>query len=205
VVAAARRGDLLDALAAELPGTVPVVADVTTEQGRKAMTDAALGAFGRIDVLVNNAGQGLHLPLAEVDPGDLRAILDLNVVAPLAVIQQVLPIMRAQGGGAIVNVSSGTTRRVLPGVGAYAASKAALNMLSDVARAEFAGDGIVVSTVYPTLTATEFHDNLRAGGLRTDLPLRPDSAENVAEAICELIVSGEPEYVLAPRVPGDGR
>lgn len=73
----------------------------------------------------------------------------------------------------IVNVSSETTRMVLPGVGAYAASKAALNMLSGVARVELAADGIVVSTVYPSLTSTEFHDNPRAGQRRSDVSLRP--------------------------------
>jgi short-subunit dehydrogenase len=63
--------------------------------------------------------------------------------------QAVVPIMRERGGGAIVNVSSGTSRMVLPGVGAYAATKAALNMLSLVAREEFATDGIVDSLGLP--------------------------------------------------------
>lgn len=108
--------------------------------------DAAAG-LGSVDVLVNN-GQGLHVPLDRVDLDDVRAVLELNVLAPLAAMQAVLPAMRAQRGGTIVDVSSGTSRIVLPGVGAYAATTSALTMLSEVARAEWAADGVTVSTVY---------------------------------------------------------
>jgi short-subunit dehydrogenase len=98
----------------------------------------------------------LHHPLAELDLGELRRVLDLNVVSVVAMIQAVLPALRAAGGGAIVNVGSGTTRIAPPGVGAYAATKSAVNMLSAVARAELAPDGIAVSLVLPSITATEF-------------------------------------------------
>ena len=153
-------------------------------------------------MLVNSAGQGLHVPLLDVDPDDFRAILELNVVAALAVMQAVVPPMRAAGRGAIVNISSGTSRRTIPGLGAYAATKSALNMLSAVARAEWAGHGIVVGNVYPGLTATDFHDNLRAGGLHSVAPpFPPDTAETVAEAICETIENGDAERVLGGRRP----
>jgi short-subunit dehydrogenase len=124
-------------------------------------------------VLVNDAGQGLHVPLAEVRFEDLRAVTELNVCAPLVAVQAVLPAMRAQGGGAIINVSSGTSRMVLPGVGAYAATKAALNLLSKVAHEEFAPDGVVVSLVYPSVTATEFHHALGAGAFAVPRPAPP--------------------------------
>jgi NAD(P)-dependent dehydrogenase (short-subunit alcohol dehydrogenase family) len=94
--------------------------------------------YGGVDVLVNNAGQGLHVPVEEIDPTDLRAVFELNVVAPLLGIQEVLPVMRSRSAGAIVNVSSATSLRVFPGLGGYAATKAALNMLSQVARIELA-------------------------------------------------------------------
>ena len=104
--------------------------------------------------------------------------------------------MRARGGGTIVNVSSGSSRMVLPGVGAYAATKAALNMLSLVAREEFAPDGIVVSLVYPSVTATEFHDRLRAGAIRVGGGgLTPHSPRYVAKAIVRAIRTGEAEIV----------
>jgi short-subunit dehydrogenase len=203
VVLGARREDRLAALAAELPGAVVRRTDVTVRADLDALVQAALDAHGRVDVLINNAGQGLHQPLEKVTAEDLRAILELNVVAALEAMQAVLPAMRAAGRGAIVNVSSGTTRAVLPGVGAYAASKAALNMLSEVARKEFADDGIVVSTVYPFVTATEFHDVLRAGALHPERRHAGDPPEKVADAILGLVDSGEREAVLVP--PGFGR
>ncbi|MGH2391751.1 MAG: SDR family oxidoreductase, partial [Chloroflexota bacterium] len=118
---------------------------------------------------------GLHVPLVELQPDDFRAVLDLNVVAPLVAMQAVLPHMRAGSGGAIVSVSSATSLRLFPGLGGYAATKAALNMLSQIGRLEFAAAGVAVSVVYPSLTATEFHEHLRAGhivgGARTIPPI----------------------------------
>ncbi len=138
VVLAARREDRIRQLADELGEAVPVRCDVTDAgQVEKAVTTAT-DAFGRIDVLCNVAGQGLHAPLEQIDPDDFRAVLDLNLVAPLVTMQAVIPIMREQGAGSIVNVSSGITFSALPGSAAYGASKAGLNKLSAVARAEFA-------------------------------------------------------------------
>jgi short-subunit dehydrogenase len=102
--------------------------------------------------------------------------------------------MRRQGGGAIVNISSGTSRIVIPGVGAYSATKSALNMMSQVARAELAVDGISVSVVYPNVTETEFFDVLRAGEAT-----RPGghSAESVAELILGVVRDGTAEVYAA--------
>ena len=83
VVLAARRTDRIDALARELPGAVAVTTDVTAPDGLERLVATALDTFGRVDVLVNNAGQGLHVPVEQVDPADLRAVFELNVVAPL--------------------------------------------------------------------------------------------------------------------------
>jgi short-subunit dehydrogenase len=196
-----RRTHLLEQLAAELPGARAYPADVTETSAVEAVVAEVLADEGRIDVLVNNAGQGLHVRLEDVDLDDFRAVLELNVVAPLALMQLVLPAMRTQGGGTIINVSSGTSRAVREGVGAYAATKSALNMLSAVARAELAVDGVVVSTVYPTLTATEFHSTLRAGSGRRGATAVADTAEHVAQAICDLVESGEPEAVLSVPSP----
>jgi NADP-dependent 3-hydroxy acid dehydrogenase YdfG len=197
LVLGARRAGRLEELVGELPHAIAVRTDVTSRADLDGLMRAALDAYGRVDVLVNNAGQGLHLPLADVRAGDLRAILELNVVAALEAMQAVLPPMRAQGRGAIVNVSSGTTRGSFPGVGAYAASKAALNMLSAVARKEWAEFGVVVSTVYPFITRTEFHEVLRAGSLDRRSPAG-DPPERVAEAILELVETGDEERVLVP-------
>lgn len=197
VVLAARRSDRLTALAAELPGALAITTDVTDAQQVDDLVRTTLDAFGRIDVLVNNAGQGLHVPVEEAELDDVRAVLELNVLAPLALMKAVLPSMRAAGGGAIVNVSSGVTRRVIPGVGPYAATKAALNTLSDVARAELARDGVVVSLVLPPIVDTAFHEVLRAGTF--DVGARPKcSPEQVAAAVVHAIETGEPEVVVTP-------
>ena len=135
-------------------------------------------------------------------------MFELNVVAPLRAMQAVLPPMRSQGGGSIVNVSSATSLRVFPGLGGYSATKAALNMLSQVARIELGGDGVSVSVVYPSVTATEFHQHLRAGhlapGART---IPPDPPELVGRAIVMAVETGEAHVLVADPpmaiVPGD--
>jgi NADP-dependent 3-hydroxy acid dehydrogenase YdfG len=207
VVLAARRAERLHTLADELPDALAVRTDVTVAGEVQRMVDRTLARYGRIDVLINNAGQGLHVPLEELEPGDLRAVLELNVVAPLASMKAVLPAMRAQSGGAIVNVSSATSLRVFPGLGGYAATKAALNMLSQTARIEFDDAGVAVSVVYPSVTATEFHQHLRAGSLlERGGGMRPDPPELVAEAIVFAIDSHEAHVLVAdpprPIVPG---
>lgn len=82
LVLAARRAERVEALAAELGQAVAVPTDVTDAQQVRAAVQAGVDAFGRVDVRVDNAGQGLHAPLEDVDPDDFRAVLELNVVAP---------------------------------------------------------------------------------------------------------------------------
>ena len=121
-----------------MPGSLAGPTDVTSPAAVTELRDRALAEFGTVDVLVNNAGQGLHVPLAEVDSDDFRAVWELNVLAPLALMQAGLPAMPPQGeAGSIVNVSSGSSLRAIPGLRAYGATKAALNMLALVARLEF--------------------------------------------------------------------
>ncbi|HME02404.1 MAG TPA: SDR family oxidoreductase [Solirubrobacteraceae bacterium] len=208
VVLAARRAERLEALAAELPNSLAAPTDVTMPGRVRQLVKRTLEAYGRVDVLVNNAGQGLHVPLEELDPADLRAVFDLNVIAPLVGMQAVLPLMRDGSGGVVVNVSSATSLRVFPGLGGYAATKSALNMLSQVGRLEMAGAGVSVSVVYPSVTATEFHERLRAGTFRGgghDIPADPP--ELVGEAIAFAIRTGEAHVLVAepprPIVPGD--
>jgi len=199
LVLAARRTERLEALAAELPGALAVTTDLRDPAQVRRLVAAAAEAFGRVDVLVNNAGQGMHVPVEEARLEDLQAIVELNLYGPLVAMQAVLPLMRAQGGGAIVNVSSNTTRMVIPGIGPYSATKCALNQLSATARAEWAADGVVVSVVHPSVTATEFHQTLRAGAMRGGGRLAPEAPEVVARAILEAIRSGAAEVVVPPK------
>ena len=199
----ARRADRLTTLAAQLPGSLPLPTDVTDGVQLRAALARVGDVLGRIDVLVNGAGQGLHVALEELGPCDLRAVFELNVVAPLVAMQAVLPGMRERGSGAIVNVSSLTSLRAFAGLGGYAATKAAINVLSGVARAEFATAGVAVSLVYPGVTATEFHDHLRAGHLVSrGEPVRAVPPQWAAVAVAFAIESGEAHVLVAdpPRV-----
>jgi NADP-dependent 3-hydroxy acid dehydrogenase YdfG len=194
VVLAVRRCDRLSKLAEDLAGALAVPTDVTSAQAVHQLRDSAKAHFETIDVPVNNAGQGLPVPLMEVDRDVFQAVCELNVMAHLALMQAIVPAMAAQGSGAIVNVSSVTYQRMIPGLGAYSSTKSALNILSQVARAELGGLGITVSVVYPALTVTEFHQSLRAGRL-PGAARRMDAArpEAVAEVIMAVIGSGEAE------------
>ena len=198
LVLAARRTGRLEALAAELPDALAVTADLRVPEQVYAVVAAAAERYRGVDVLVNNAGQGLHVPVEQVALGDFAAVVELNLYAPLLAMQAVLPLMRARGGGAIVNVSSNTTRMVIPGIGAYSATKSALNQLSATARAEWAADGIAVSIVYPSITATEFHQSLRAGSMRGGAHIPAHSPELVAEAIRRAIQTGDAEVFPVP-------
>ncbi|HEY7144947.1 MAG TPA: SDR family oxidoreductase [Streptosporangiaceae bacterium] len=199
-VLAARRADRLAALSDELGGALAVPADVTDAAAIGRLVTQAMDRHGQIDGLVNNAGVSLHHRLDQLDLAEFTRVLDLNVVSVVAMTQAVLPAMRARRAGRIVNVSSGTTRAVLPGAGGYAATKAAVNMLTAVARAELAADGIAVSLVVPSITATEF-----AGGrLRAGQELRPGmiahSADYVGRVILRALRTGE-ERIDIPHGP----
>jgi NADP-dependent 3-hydroxy acid dehydrogenase YdfG len=191
-VPAARRADRLHALSKELGGALAVPTDVTDPVQVKALADATIERHGRLDALVNNAGASYHRRIEEVDPAAYLDLLNLNVVGVVNGIQAVLPHLRAGGGGHIVNVSSGSTRRAAPGVGAYAATKSAVNMLSEVARKELADDNIQVTLVLPSITATEFGDGMyqdrteaRPGGMV------PHSPEYVGRIILRALRTGE--------------
>ncbi len=207
VVLSARSVDRLNALAAELHAAgreaLVVAADLRDEAQARKLVEAAWGWHDRLDVLVNNAGQAAAGTVATFRIEDLRQILDLNVIAPVAAIQAVVPKMRAAGGGVIVNVSSMVTKMTLPGLAAYAATKAALNMLSATARVELAGDNIRVLTVFPRMTATDFGKNslgdpaVRARQ-RNAAPSNVvvDSADHVAGRIVQAVLDETAEQYM---------
>ncbi len=208
VVLAARREERIAALAKELGRAEAVRCDVTDPAQVDALVRSAVEAFGRVDVVVNNAGQGLQASVEQTALADLRALLELNLVAPLAVMQAVLPLMRAQGSGSIVNVSSGTTFADAPGTGAYVASKIALERLTAIAREELAGTGITLSVVIPFATGTEFVSSLRAGQGEAAAGLAGvdlDRPEAVADVILELVRTGGARADLVPVAYGGSR
>jgi short-subunit dehydrogenase len=194
VVLAARSDDKLTALAKELPGAVAVHVDMSDQNEIQNLIDRVMEIHGRIDILVNNAGQGMMGPVETVNLDKYRQIMNLNVFGPLFAMELVIPRMRAQGGGMIVNISSRVSKNYYPMLGAYASTKYALNALSLTARAELAKDNIIVSVMHPKMTATNFGKN--SLGEHVDFANRPgtpamevDSAEQVADKTIELIKS----------------
>ena len=112
--------------------------------------------FGRVDGLINNAGRSYAAAVEEIDPALFDEIFHLNVLGPIVAMQAVIPLMRAQGGGSIVNINSGTAFMTIPQYSVYSASKRALLGFSLTARTELEKDHIVVSEIYPYITATNF-------------------------------------------------
>lgn len=137
--------------------------DVTLQHIREAAVERTLAAYGRIDVLVNNAGVGLYAFPTAVPMPMFSRLLDVNVLAPLALAQSVAPIMRSQGGGTIVNIGSVAGLVSLPWSVAYSASKFALDAVDDSLRRELRRDRIHVLKVCPGIVATEFRNHVLAG------------------------------------------
>jgi NAD(P)-dependent dehydrogenase (short-subunit alcohol dehydrogenase family) len=186
VVATARRVEALADLA-EHERVHVVALDVTDPAGREAAVGEAIERFGRIDVLVNNAGRTQVGAVEETTDEELRFLFELHFFAPAALTRAVLPHMRRQGSGAIVQMSSVGGQVTAPGFGAYCATKFALEGLMETLRDEVAGFGIHTLIVEP-------------GAFRTGL-FRPGAAY-LSEAMPEYADSVGPtrDYVTQ----GDG-
>jgi short-subunit dehydrogenase len=199
VAVVSRSREKLEKLSDQLPGSRAFPADMTKTFQIKGMVNEIREHFGRIDILINNAGQGYDAPVEMIDIDTFRYIYDLNVIGPVFTMQQVIPLMRGQGGGTIMNISSGTALMDLPGMSPYASSKRALAGISLAARQELLKDNIHVSVVYPYITVTEFEKNtLRAIPVPKEKieptgPYPADSAEFVADKIFSGILSGDAE------------
>lgn len=163
VVASARDTGKLAALVALAPERVLALPlDVTREGDAEAAVAAAVERFGRIDVLVNNAGYAIVGAVEETPAQELRAQLETNFFGAAAMIRATLPVLRAQRAGAIVNMSSMGGQMSFAGFGAYSASKFALEGLSEALAAEVAPFGIKVLIVEPGA----FRTNLAGAGMK---------------------------------------
>jgi len=192
----ARNTEALNELAARLPGSLAITADVTDFAALAGAIKTAHQHYGRLDGLINNAGRGYGSSVEDIDPTAFTEIFTLNVLAPIVAMQAVIPIMRAAGAGAIISVNSGTSFMTIPDYSVYSASKRALLGVTQTARGELAPDGIVVSEVYPGMTATDFGKNrLGSGGETTDYSAG-DPPEMVADLIVRAIEGGDAQYFV---------
>jgi len=198
------------ALAAQGAEAAGVVADLTDPRSARAVVDLALERFGRLDVVVNNAGMGrvgapeVVKPFAAFTQEEWRASLETNLLTAVNVVRAALPALRRAGAGRIVNVTSTTGPVVAnPGESPYAAGKAALTGLTRTLALELARAGITVNAVAPGWIATAASTPVERRAARATPPRRAGRPEEVAEAIAFLASAGA-GYVNGATLVVDG-
>lgn len=165
---------------------IVIPTDVTAVGAVEQMTDAAIRELGGIDILVNNAGRGMQATIGDASSADVETLFTLNVLAAAAAIRAVIPIMRAQHDGMIINISSMAGRIVVPRIGYYSASKFALTAIGDALRMEESHHGIKVMNVFPGTTRSNFGENrLGSRGRGAHQRWPPVTAEKVAKQIAD--------------------
>lgn len=205
IAVAARSLDKLKEIVNDFDNGLAVEVDMTHPESITRMIERVIQHYGHIDILINNAGRALRAPVRDIKIPDFDEIMKLNVYGPLLAMQAVIPHMLENGGGRIINVSSNVSKMAIPGIGAYAATKYALNGLTLTARGELADQNIVVSLMHPGLTATNFGQHAKKysqneAGRPPGSGMQPDSPEHVAEKILEAIKTGPTEQYMSPSI-----
>jgi NAD(P)-dependent dehydrogenase (short-subunit alcohol dehydrogenase family) len=196
LVLAGRRMDALETAANECRhsgGQAEIVhCDVAKDEDLHHLVGRAIAHFGRIDVLVNNAGVVAGGRLDEISGDDVGRMVGVNVWAPIRLAQLALPHMREAKRGSIVNVSSVAGRMGLPYYATYCASKYAMRGFSEALRREVMRDGIHVMAVYPGPTATDLMESVEVDGLGLSVA----TAQQVGRAILRGVRWRQPEVFI---------
>jgi 3-oxoacyl-[acyl-carrier protein] reductase len=178
-----------------------IVADVTREDDIRRIVDKTIAGFGAIDVLVNNAGGiGAFAPFEELTLDDWRRLFELNLFSVVALIKAVLPVMRAQRSGRIVNISSESALQPDAAMAHYNASKAALNSLTKSLSKAVGEDGILVNTVSPAFIKTPLIEEMLAGiGRNRGIDVAAAEAAFLRESRPNIVLkrAGTPEEVAS--------
>jgi len=168
-----------------------VVADIMKPAGMRKIVKTALGRYGAIDIFVNNAGVGTQKSLLDTTEREFDLMMDTNLKAVFYSFKEVLPVMKKQGQGHIINISSMAGRAGVAGLAVYSASKAALNALTEGVAGEVRNDNIKVSVLAPGSTATNFSSGMsKKPARRTGTGVRLTAGE-VAEAVVFLARQNE--------------
>jgi serine 3-dehydrogenase (NADP+) len=200
LVLTARRADRLEALAAELEANVEILAaDIADPATPAALLALAQERFGRADILVNNAGILRVGALEAFDLDGLEPMIAVNFTAQIRASYLFARAMKAQGSGAIVNISSIGAHVTAPGMGVYGGLKRALEGFTDSLRVELAGSGVRVGLVAPGTTSTEIFSDMKAQGQRGwDEYLVPLQPEDLARAVRFMLE--QPPRANVPRI-----
>lgn len=169
-----------------------IAADVATAEGRDVTLGLALAALGGLDILVNNAGGVRAGRLENIPEAELRAMIDVNLVAPILLTRAALPALRQSGDAMVVNIASGIALIGAPFYATYAAAKAGVASFGESLRRELKGEGIHVLTVYPGGTDTPMMKSNRAG---PELGFSREPASAVADAVAGGIETGAFEVI----------
>lgn len=184
VVIAGTRDEALSEAATELGArALAVKADVRRLDEVEQLVAAAVGRFGGLDVLVNNAGVGMFEPVATMSADSWQRVIDTNLTGAFHCVHAALPHLRARGGGWIINISSLASTNPFPGGAAYCASKAALNAFTTALMQEVRHDGIRVTEVLPGSVNTGFMGHAPSAGDAWKL-----APEDVADVVADLLV-----------------
>jgi len=202
MVLSARSADPLRSLVSRIEGAggraVAVPCDVTAYADVERAVGAAVKTFGRLDILVNNAGLIEPIArLADSEPAAWSHVIDVNVKGVYHGLRAAIPVMVAQGGGVVVNISSGAATSALEGWSQYCSSKAAVLMLTRCADKEYRGAGLRVVGLSPGTVATDMQVAIKASGLNPVSQLDPSAhipAEWAAEAIAWLCTEAGAPY-----------
>ena len=197
LVLVARRKDALESIAARCAGRAhAIVADVAQRAEVRRVVDGAIARFGRIDVWINNVGQGISRLPSQLTDEDVDEVMRLNVKSALYGMQEVLPHFKSRDAGHVINISSLLGRVPFAVIrSAYCGAKHFLNALTATFRAEVqqTHPGIQFSLVSPGVVRTDFGLNARHGGLDSRQLPDSQSAEEVAAVIARVIESREPD------------
>lgn len=192
VILFARRGEYLKSVASTLaqPHLI-IVGDITKAEDRQQLIESTVARFGRIDMLINNAGRGSHpRPYAQQDPTEIDALMDLNLRAPLHLIRLVLPGMLAQQQGLIINVSSPAAVVNVPVSLLYNISKAGLSASNENLMRQLRGTGVHVMDFRPGFTYSEMITDKQARQIPFVIPVR--QAEPVVRQALQAAQRGKP-------------
>jgi short-subunit dehydrogenase len=169
--------------------TLALSCDVRNREEIDRVLALALHHFQRVDIWVNNAGHGLLDSVTRADPAAYRETFDTNFFGALQAMQAVIPVMKQQGGGTIINISSVAGHVPLPFHAIYSATKFAMNALGKAARVELKRSGIHVLTVCPGYVRTDFGANARRGGEQKQV--RPGSVRGIgADRVARAVLRG---------------